>query len=322
MNIPDDLFANPFRMQPGLKRITNNAPHFTPIKPGDKAFEEKLAVLRDATQDGLLVAPDFDAMPALRRALDMLAREHPQHVQADENAWYLASIGVQINRHTGACLCDSLTHPELIELIGVTVSAKKPAVWAALSLSVLEDLAVLCAPQGELNLLAVCLPSHWAPRDKIGKPFVQVHAPVADNALLLQAAQGLMRLVTAKGDDRWERYVWTMTPSMQLDGHPARCHREWLKTVDDQALLRSAVFRLERQTFIALPDQQQAIFTIAVHTSPLLDTLNPSQLAALRASLATMSDAVLDYRSFTSVRDAWLRALDAIEKDNTVIRIG
>jgi dimethylamine monooxygenase subunit A len=312
MNIPDDLFANPFRMQPGLKRITNAAPHFSPIKPGDAAFEEKLAVLRDAAQDGLLIAPGFDAQPALLRALEVLSREHPQHVHTEQNEYYLHALDLRLNPYTGKYHCGLRTLNAVKELIDMGVSQNKPMLWAILSLSVLEDLAVVCAPLGELNLLAVCLPSHWAPRSKIGKPFVQVHAPVADNALLLQAAQGLMRLVTTKSDDRWERYVWTMTPSMLLDGHPARCHRQWLKTDDDHALLRSAVFRLERQTFIAMPEQQQAIFTIAVHTAPVLEALNIAQLASLRASLASMSDAVLDYRSFTPVRDAWLRELTRI----------
>jgi dimethylamine monooxygenase subunit A len=313
--IPEDLFTVPFRMQPGLRRIASGAPHFTPIKPGDAAFEEKLAVLYDAMQDGLLIAPGFEAQPALLRALEVLSHEHPQQVQrlqGSDHEFYLPALDMRLNPYTGHYHAGLRLLNKVKELIDIGVSQNKPVLWALLSLSVLEDLAVVCAPMGELNLLAVCLPSHWAPRDKIGKPFVQVHAPVADNALLLQAAQGLMRLVTTKSDERWERYVWTMTPSMRLDGHPARCHREWLSTHDDAALLASTVFRLERQTFIALPAQQQAIFTIAVYTAPVLQALNIAQLKALHTSLASMSDAVLDYRSFTSVRDAWLRELDRI----------
>jgi hypothetical protein len=308
MNIPDDLFAIPFRMQPGLRRIAGDAKHFTPIAPADRAFEEKLKVLSDSTQDGLLIAPGFDALPALRRAFGTLAREHPQHVINEGQGWFLPALDLHVNQHTGQVDCGLLSINAVIEAIQSSVYVNRPAAWTALSLSVLEDLAIVCAPQGELNLLAVCLPSHWSPSEKIGKPFMQVHAPVADNSLLLQAAQGLMRLVTAKSDDRWERYVWTLTPLMKLDGHPARCHREWLKT-DDEVLLGTTVFRLERQTFISLPEHQQAIFTIGVHTAPLLEALNRAQLLLLRASLESMSESVLAYRSFTPVRDAWLRAL-------------
>ncbi len=318
ITLPDDLFAVPFRMQPGLRRITNKAPHFTSIAPGDAAFEEKLKVLSDTAQDGLLIAPGFDALPALRRAFEVLAREHPQHAVREEQGWYLPVLDVHVNQHTGQVTCGLRTKNKVFEAIQSSVSMQKPAAWAALSLSVLEDLAVVCAPQGELNLLAVCLPSHWSPSDKIGKPFMQVHAPVADNALLLQAAQGLMRLVTAKSDDRWERYVWTLTPSMKLDGHPARSHRVWSAQVSAQDFLKHVVFRLERQTFIALPEQHEAIFTIAVQTAPLISALTLEQLQRLRESLASMSDAVLEYRSFTSVRDKLLQGLEALNADTAI----
>jgi hypothetical protein len=32
--------------------------------------------------------------------------------------------------------------------------------------------------------LAVALPSHWAPEQKVGRSFAEVHAPVADNRLI------------------------------------------------------------------------------------------------------------------------------------------
>jgi dimethylamine monooxygenase subunit A len=309
MKLPQDLFANPFRMQPGLKRIAAGEKQFTPIAPGSAAFEEKLKVLCDAAQDGLLITPGFDHMPALRRAFELLAHEHPDAVKSEAGACFLPLLGIRMNTDTGICSCDALTLNKVREVIQVTLSAQKPAAWAALALTVLEDLAVLRAPQGELELLSVCLPSHWAPQEKIGKPFVQVHAPVADNTVLLAAAQGLMRLVTNKGDDRWERYVWTLTPSLALDGHPKRQHREWLQTSDDAAFAKSIAFRLERQTFIALPENQQAIFTIKVQTAPLFEALNVDELAQLRESLATMSEAVLSYRSFGTVRERLLNIL-------------
>ncbi len=309
MKLPADLFANPFRMQPGLKRIAASEKQFTPIAPGSAAFEEKLAVLSDAAQDGLLITPGFDAMPALRRAFEQLACEHPDVVQCEASAWFLPQLDIRVDTHTGMCSLSTQTLNKVSDAIQLLISADKPAAWAALALSVLEDVAVLCAPLGELELLSVCLPSHWAPLIKIGKPFVQVHAPVADNAVLLAAAQGLMRLVTNKGDERWERYVWTLTPSLALDGHPNRQHREWLNANDDAAFARSIAFRLERQTFIALPEKQQAIFTIKVQTAPLFEALTRDELTQLHNSLSTMSDAVLSYRSFNAVRERLLQAL-------------
>src|SRR5512133_2863610 len=45
-----------------------------------------------------------------------------------------------------------------------------------------EDFAVLDGATGTLPWLCVCVPSHWAPEDKLGLDFAAVHAPVADNA--------------------------------------------------------------------------------------------------------------------------------------------
>ncbi|MFG5409629.1 heme-dependent oxidative N-demethylase subunit alpha family protein [Piscinibacter sakaiensis] len=95
---------------------------------------------------------------------------------------------------------------------GACLAALAPAQRLAglLSLAFVEDYAVLDARDTTLPWLAVCLPSHWAPEDKLGRPFAEVHAPVADNRLLVGAAGALARLVA--GPQRWERFVWTLTP--------------------------------------------------------------------------------------------------------------
>src|SRR3954447_9352583 len=83
-----------------------------------------------------------------------------------------------------------------------------------------EDFAVLDGATSTLPWLCVCVPSHWAPEEKLGLPFAAVHAPVADNAALVAAAQQLVALVTS--GDCWERFVWTISPSPRYDQHPLR----------------------------------------------------------------------------------------------------
>ncbi|RYF42482.1 MAG: DUF3445 domain-containing protein, partial [Comamonadaceae bacterium] len=73
-----------------------------------------------------------------------------------------------------------------------------------------EDFAVLDGATAALPWLCVCVPSHWAPEDKLGQDFMALHAPVADNAALLAAAPRLVQLVTQGGC--WERFVWTISP--------------------------------------------------------------------------------------------------------------
>jgi hypothetical protein len=139
-----------------------------------------------------------------------------------------------------------------------------------------------------------------------------VHAPVADNALLVQASQSLARLVTTPGPDRWQRVVWTLQPGTQFDGHPKRAApRHWPSQIE--SLGEQILLRVEHQSFIAVPSVQQAIFTIRVMLEPLGTLIaGPKQAehaARLHAALASMSDAVVAYRDLGGIRPLVLQWL-------------
>jgi hypothetical protein len=173
-----------------------------------------------------------------------------------------------------------------------------------------EDFALLDGASTTLPWLCVSVPSHWAPEDKLGLAFDSVHAPVADNQALLAAHRQLVQLVTGGG--HFERFVWTVTPSGRYDQHPRRHGREpWPVTADPEAFARQCWLRSERQTFFPVPGVPgQAIFTIRVMLEPLHDAVRSADDARrLHASLASMSDAVLQYKSLAPARDrllAWL----------------
>lgn len=199
-----------------------------------------------------------------------------------------------------------------------------------LALAFEEDLAVVDGEHGTIAWLNVCVPSHWAPEDKIGLPFAAVHAPVADNAQLLAASAALVKLVTSltPGEPGWERFVWTLTASPHFDQHPRRAPKTpWPElqhpATDPERFARAAWLRAERQTFLpvtprvtsqanaeATPHTRQAVFTIRVMMEPLVEAVRtPAQARRLHDSLASMSDAVLAYRQLTAARApllAWL----------------
>lgn len=182
---------------------------------------------------------------------------------------------------------------------------------ALLSLAFAEDFAVIDGNSGHIPWLAVCLPSHWAPEDKVGRHFTEVHAPVADNQLLLSASEHLTQLVT--GQTRWERHVWTITRQSRLQAHPRLCQRlPWPADADADALAALAYFRTERQSFIPVSSQRQAIFTIHVEVRPLAEVVeNVEHAQQLRAALASMSANVLAYRGLA---DAQARLLHWLEQ--------
>ena len=176
-----------------------------------------------------------------------------------------------------------------------------------------EDFAVLEGAGTTLPWLCVCVPSHWAPEEKLGLPFAAVHAPVADNQALQAAGTQLVRLVT--GGDRFERFVWTVTPSGRHDQHPGRHAREpWPATPEPEAFARRCFLRAERQTFFPL-DAGRAVFTIRVMLQPLVDAVRTREDARrLHDALASMTDAVLAYKSLAPAPDrllAWLAARSA-----------
>jgi dimethylamine monooxygenase subunit A len=300
----DAAVAVPFRMQPGLRRIAPGVPQLTPAAPGSRHQREKLAVLCAFPAQALLCAPGFDPTPALMALSAHAAQEHPQAWQHAEGRACALQMGVAWEAgevqatHTGRF---GLGKELLACLQGL------PQAWrlaGLLSLAFEEDFSIFDAASGTLPWLAVCLPSHWAPEAKIGLPFTEAHAPVADAEQVLKAAPWLAKLVSA--EPRWERFVWTVTDLPHLHAHPARMPAErW-----PGGEVNLAWFRSERQTFIPMPALRQAIFTIHVDVQPLAQALaTREQALRLHDSLASMSPAVLHYRSLTSVRGALLAAL-------------
>lgn len=179
-----------------------------------------------------------------------------------------------------------------------------------LELAFEQDFAVLDADTGTVPWLCVCVPSHWAPEDKVGASLAAIHAPVADNALLQAATRQIVSLVTGGG--HWERHVWTLSPSPRHDQHPRRhAPAAWPDTPDPQAYAQGCWLRTERQTFLPVGEGlRQAVFTITVGLKPLQAAVDtPERARRLHASLASMSDAVAAYKGLAGARPHLLQWL-------------
>lgn len=302
----DAAVQAPFRMQPGLRRMAPGSAHLTPLAPGSRHQREKLAVLSAFAHEALLQREGFDAGPAQQALAAHAAAEHPQAWQWDGRRAEAPHLATAVEGERVV-----QTAPGRFGL-GDEVArclSGLPGPWrlaGLLSLAFAEDLAIVDARDGTVPWLAVTLPSHWSPQEKVGRHFAAVHAPVADNALLLKASDSLVRLVSGDAEARWERFVWTVTDHPRLHAHPSRLAQpRWRDTPVERAW-----WRTERQTFIPLPQLGQAIFTIEVDVKPLAEVAaDPRRAAALQAAIASMSEGVLAYRGLTSVREpllAWL----------------
>ena len=305
----DAAVQAPFRMQPGLRRLAPGSAQLTPLAPGSRHQREKLAVLSAHAGHALAVQPGFDAWPALHALATQAAHEHPQAFGWDGHC--------ATAKHLGVAVADG----EPLQLrrgdfgLGNEVQRclqQLPEAWrlaGLLCLAFVEDFAVIDGASATIPWIAACLPSHWAPEHKVGRHFAEVHAPVADNALLVQAGDHLMRMVCA--EQRWERFVWNVTRHPRLTAHPALTDAaRWQDDAFADADAPRAWWRTERQTFLPLPASKQAVFTIGVDTQPLAQAIDtPDKAARLHDAIATMSPAVLKYRSLEPVREpllAWL----------------
>ncbi len=301
----DAAVSAPFRMQPGLRRLAAGSAQLTPLAPGSRHQREKLAVLGACWPRALCVSEGFDAAPALNTLCEHAAAEHPQH-------WAWNGSRASALRMGTAVDADGEVHQLQAGSFGLGDELARclhglPRAWRLAGLASLvfaEDFAVLDAASGTIPWLAVTLPSHWAPEAKLGRHFTEVHGPVADSAMLLKATAGLLKLVT--GEERWERFVWTVTDHPRLHAHPAHADpQRWLHTP-----VHAAWWRSEHQTFIPLPCRAQAVFTIHVDVQPLADIITtPARATALHGAVASMSPAVLAYRGLTPVREELLHWL-------------
>jgi hypothetical protein len=304
----DAAVTAPFRMQPGLRRLAGPAQHLTPSGPGSRHQREKLAVLSRFAGEALVEREGFDPAPALQALCGCAAAEHPGHFRWDGRT--AEALGVAVR--DGELAVHSPGRFGTGDEVARCLQALPPR-WrlpGLLALAFDEDLAIVDAADGSIPWLCVALPSHWAPQAKAGRHFAQVHAPVADNRLLLAAADRLVALVTA--GERWERFVWTVTDHPRLHAHPARVEpQRWPGGRTPAEVAAAAWWRTERQTFLPLPALRQAVFTIRVEVTPLGTALqDPHRARRVHDALASMSDEVLAYRGLRDVREPllqWLR---------------
>jgi hypothetical protein len=305
------LVTAPFRMQPGLRRVAPGAAQLTPSLPGGRHLREKTAALAGFAQQALVAVPEFDAAPVLAAIASEAERSEPVAFAVDTAAGLDAHapfLGWSIRGGAPVGGGD----PAIGALLADLPRAQRTT--ALLCLAFEEDFAVLDGDTATVPWLAVCLPSRWAPTEKVGRHFAEIHAPVADSAMLTAASASLARLVT--GSDRWERFVWTISADPHLNQHPMQRSSPWPTGSDAEALAGQASFRSEHQTFIPIADSRRAIFTIHVESQPLTVAAAAGDAARrLHDAVASMSPAVLAYRGLSEARDrllAWLATRSAL----------
>lgn len=187
------------------------------------------------------------------------------------------------------------------------------SVFDALASQVQEDLAVVHVADGIDRLVAVHItaPSYWDPREKLGKSFAEVHAPVPGIGPLNRKGRELMEAMTRGA--RYQRFVWSVVTDRRLNHHPepppdwiAR-EDEWLGRRFDPASPELFV-RVERQVIVGFEAISAFLFTIRTYLYNVAE-LSHLHRRRLAQALESMSPASRQYKGVS--RDiaaivAWL----------------
>ncbi|MBC7801775.1 MAG: DUF3445 domain-containing protein [Gemmatimonadaceae bacterium] len=273
------------------------------IPPGemieiDERYRHEMAERRDLL--ARCHAEVFAACPgsdlARQETLDRLATLLPMRFPG----WFTRDGNGMHNNLTGEAW--NVAHPPVdpLELAGRLVQ---------------EDLCLLDLSSGTPVLAAavLCAPSRWRLTEKIGRPLIEVHAPVPGYAETL--SKPVDRFMGKLRDGKLAmRLNWSVVDDDALFQQGGK-HRTGLDpTITPGTAPVRLHLRVERQTLSRLPRSGFVLFTIRVHSTPLGRAITDRATAArLAAAVQAMPDAMAAYKSLPAFREAllgWLATFD------------
>lgn len=253
---------------------------------GSQQLRTRRQLLDERPDDVLAALPGSEA--AQEELLELLLN-HLDHIATDR---YRISDDEVIERGTGW-------------------SCRRAAI-SALGLAgrlVQEDLCLLQRRQGRYVLIAavLCFPAHWSLEEKLGKPLIDIHAPVPGFAE--QLGSPVERLFD-KLDVRRpvERLNWSLVDTDTLYLPPA--HRRHRVAIDPERIGDRLRLRVERQTLRRLARSKAVIFGIRTYVTPLADVIDgPEAADALLRRLDEMPRSMQSYKNLIDVMPALITYL-------------
>lgn len=299
--------------------ITDGFPEFIFDSTRKKYWAKKLNNLVEKSERYRVYAESFlekhgDISCAL---LSLFARLCPKECSFSDDVAFFLTTQIAVHCTTGEISFNAVDASEqaIKTFHYLTKVPLKLRALDALALHIEEDFALtarnkaLPLPNDYLEFAHICFPSHWDPRDKIGKNFSQIHRPVANNAQLIKAHETLVNSMFERGP--FTRFVWGVAFSDDLDRHPQHIKEQnesLPKTLEE--IIERAFLRVERQVTHPLVDIGRSFFTIRVFIKPIKEIRsNPKQKKLLHDALLSMNDDALRYKGLVNLRDplcAWL----------------
>lgn len=169
-----------------------------------------------------------------------------------------------------------------------------------------EDL-VLLNPLGEVVAGQLCFPSGWALNEKLGKQFIDVHAPLPSLAspMILAANKLIERLPLGKPVVR-NNWGFRLDDQLDLSSKHSLAYREKLVTVIPTLSLeefgKRIFLRVEHQTLTRLPQSGFVLFTIHTYNSSTADECKSVERTQTMLSFLNSTPAeMIQYKVMTPI---------------------
>ena len=148
-----------------------------------------------------------------------------------------------------------------------------------------------------LTAAAVCFPTRWNMRAKMGQPLAGLHGPVPGfNAKLELPVDRFFELI--KADKPVQRVNWSLMDDPAL--HQPRGHgrRDEDPTITADNAGERLWLRIERQTLRRLPATGGVVFGIRIHTTQLAEAVAvPERASRLLSAVRSMPEGMRAYKS-------------------------
>jgi len=187
----------------------------------------------------------------------------------------------------------------------------------ALAGQIQEDIAVVNLSQtglDQLTAIHLCFPNHWAAREKLGRNFTSVHAPVPGMAKINHGISRIMDAILNKGP--FVRFAWGLATDRELNHHPEPApvtdRKVWHGRRFDPAH-PELYLRIERQTLHGFPADSAILFTIRTYFTDVLTLrYQPEKLQHLVSAVQSMGPDSLLYKGLQTDYPAilgWVNSL-------------
>ncbi|MDB5374723.1 MAG: hypothetical protein JWP04_3365 [Belnapia sp.] len=251
---------------------------------------ERHRLLRERPDEVVAGLPGSE--PAQQELLALLAR----HLARHHPDWFAVTGDRLDNRLTGESW--SLAADPL-PLIGRLVQ---------------EDFCLLRLDEAGPRLVAavLCFPSGWRLAEKLGHPLGPIHAPVPFYAEALQRPVDRFLAMLKPGRIAL-RLNWSIMDDPTLFRASAHGRTDHAATVTPANAGTALVLRVERQTFLRLPETGAIAFGIRLHITPLAEVVGqPGEAARLREAVLALPPEMQRYKSLLPFRAALLDYLGAL----------